>query len=115
VAEKHDFRSIQRKIPQNPDFALNQDMNPVLCGDTAADIAKKLHKIFCKNRFSHQKTRFFAKTRAGQPRKTAKIGFQYKNYFRFLLQFQNGKLHFCNFNGSKTVQQLVYPTEEHTN
>jgi hypothetical protein len=62
VAEKHDFRSIQRKIPQNPDFALNQDMNPVLYGDTAADIAKKLNKIFCENRFSQQKTRFSQKS-----------------------------------------------------
>jgi hypothetical protein len=37
-------------------------MNPVLCGDTAADIAKKMHKIFCKNRFSQQKTRFSQKS-----------------------------------------------------
>jgi hypothetical protein len=29
VAEKHDFRGIQRKIPQNPDFAQKQDLNPV--------------------------------------------------------------------------------------
>jgi hypothetical protein len=29
VAEKHDFCGIQRKIPQNPDFAQKQDLNPV--------------------------------------------------------------------------------------
>jgi hypothetical protein len=29
VAEKHDFRGIQRKILQNPDFAQKQDLNPV--------------------------------------------------------------------------------------
>jgi hypothetical protein len=29
VAEKHDFCSIQQKIPQNPDFAQKQDLNPV--------------------------------------------------------------------------------------
>jgi hypothetical protein len=76
VAEKHDFRSIQRKIPQNPDFALNQDMNPVLYGDTAADIAKKIAQNFLRKSVFATKNTIFAKIRAGQPRKTAKIGIQ---------------------------------------
>jgi hypothetical protein len=46
VAEKHDFRGIQRKIPQKSDFALNQDSNPVPSGNTAADIAKKFEQNF---------------------------------------------------------------------
>jgi hypothetical protein len=40
VAEKHDFRGIQGKIPQISDFAKNRDLNPPSHGDTAADIAK---------------------------------------------------------------------------
>jgi hypothetical protein len=40
VAEKHDFRGIQQKIPQKSNFANNRDMNPVPSGDTAADIPK---------------------------------------------------------------------------
>jgi hypothetical protein len=40
VAEKHDFRGIQQKIPQKSDFSQNQDLNPVPHGNTAADIAK---------------------------------------------------------------------------
>jgi hypothetical protein len=44
VAEKHDFRGIQRKIPQKSDFALNQDLNPVPSVNTAADNAKKFYQ-----------------------------------------------------------------------
>jgi hypothetical protein len=40
VAEKHDFRDIQRKIPHESDFADNRDMNPFPHGETAADLAK---------------------------------------------------------------------------
>jgi hypothetical protein len=40
VAEKHDFRSTQRKIPQKSDFAQKQDLNPIPHGEIAADIAK---------------------------------------------------------------------------
>jgi hypothetical protein len=40
VAEKHDFRGIQRKIPQVSDFAKKRDSNPPPNGGTAADIAK---------------------------------------------------------------------------
>jgi hypothetical protein len=46
VAKKHDFRGIQRKIPQVSDFAKNRDSNPPPHGDTAADIAKMFTKIF---------------------------------------------------------------------
>jgi hypothetical protein len=40
VAEKHDFRSIQQKIPQVSYFAKKRDSNPPPHGYTAADIAK---------------------------------------------------------------------------
>jgi hypothetical protein len=40
VAEKHDFRSIQQKIPQKSDFAKKWDSNPLPHGEIAADIAK---------------------------------------------------------------------------
>jgi hypothetical protein len=46
VAKKHDFRGIQRKIPQISDFAKNQDLNPPSHGDTAADIAKMFANFF---------------------------------------------------------------------
>jgi hypothetical protein len=40
VAEKHDFRGTQRKIPQKSDFAQKRDLNPIPHGKIAADIAK---------------------------------------------------------------------------
>jgi hypothetical protein len=40
VAEKHNFRSIQRKIPQKSDFAKKWDSNPLPHGEIAVDIAK---------------------------------------------------------------------------
>jgi hypothetical protein len=46
VAEKHDFRGIQRKIPQISNFAKNWDLNPPSHGDTAADIAKMFANFF---------------------------------------------------------------------
>jgi hypothetical protein len=46
VAEKHDFRDIQRKILQISDFAKKRDSNPQPHGDTAADIAKMFAKNF---------------------------------------------------------------------
>jgi hypothetical protein len=46
VAEKHDFRGIQQKIPQISDFAKNRDSNPPSHGDTAADIAKMFANFF---------------------------------------------------------------------
>jgi hypothetical protein len=48
VAKKHDFRSIQRKIPQVSDFAKKRDSKPPPHGDTAADIAKMFAKIFLR-------------------------------------------------------------------
>jgi hypothetical protein len=48
VAEKHDFRGIQRKIPQVSDFAKKQDSNPPPHADTAADIAKMFAKNFLR-------------------------------------------------------------------
>jgi hypothetical protein len=44
VVKKHDFRGIQRKIPQISDFTLKQDSNLVPSGDTAADIAKQFQQ-----------------------------------------------------------------------
>jgi hypothetical protein len=38
VAEKHDFRGTQRKIPQKSNFAQKQDLNPI--PHWTADIAK---------------------------------------------------------------------------
>jgi hypothetical protein len=46
VAEKHDFRGIQQKIPQISNFAEKRDLNPPPNGGTAADIAKMFAKIF---------------------------------------------------------------------
>jgi hypothetical protein len=46
VAEKHDFRGIQRKIPQVSDFVKKRDLNPPPHGGTAADIAKIFAKKF---------------------------------------------------------------------
>jgi hypothetical protein len=40
VAKKHDFRGIQRKIPQKYDFAQKRDLNLVDHEEAAADIAK---------------------------------------------------------------------------
>jgi hypothetical protein len=51
-------------------------MNPVLCGDTAADIAKQIAQNFLQKSVFATKNTIFAKIQAGQPRKTAKIGFQ---------------------------------------
>jgi hypothetical protein len=62
VVQKHDFQGIQRKIPQKSDFANNWDMNPVPHLETAEDLAKMFAQIFCKNRFSQQKTQFLLKS-----------------------------------------------------
>jgi hypothetical protein len=48
VAKKHDFRGIQRKIPQVSDFAKKWDSNPPPHGDTAADIAKRFAQNFSR-------------------------------------------------------------------
>jgi hypothetical protein len=48
VAEKHNFRGIQQKIPQVSDFAKKWDSNPPPHGGTAADIAKMFAKIFSR-------------------------------------------------------------------
>jgi hypothetical protein len=48
VAEKHDFRDIQQKIPQYSDFAKKRDLNPPPHGGTAADIAKMFAKNFLR-------------------------------------------------------------------
>jgi hypothetical protein len=61
VAKKHDFRGIQRKIPQISNFDKNWDLNPP-SHDTAADITKCLQKIYHENRISGQKTRFSRKS-----------------------------------------------------
>jgi hypothetical protein len=48
VAKKHDFRGIQRKIPQVSDFANKWDSKPPPHGGTAADIAKMFAKKFSR-------------------------------------------------------------------
>jgi hypothetical protein len=48
VAEKHDFRGIQRKIPQVSDFAKKMGFEPPPHRDTAADIAKMFAKNFLR-------------------------------------------------------------------
>jgi hypothetical protein len=54
VVEKHDFRGIQQKIPQNSDFAKKQVLNPVPNGWVAADIAKMFDFNFDKRIFNTQ-------------------------------------------------------------
>jgi hypothetical protein len=49
VAKKHDFCSIQRKIPQKSNFDKKWDSNPLPHGEIAADIAKGLCKIYSEN------------------------------------------------------------------
>jgi hypothetical protein len=46
VAEKHDFRGIQQKIPQFSNFGKNRDSNPLPHGDVADDIAKMFANFF---------------------------------------------------------------------
>jgi hypothetical protein len=65
VAEKHDFRCIQRKIPQNSDFANDRVMNPFPHGETAADLAKMFAQIFWQKLFFVTKNTIFAKIRSG--------------------------------------------------
>jgi hypothetical protein len=64
VAEKHDFRDIQRKIPQISDFAEKQDLNPPPHGDTAADIAKMFAKKISQKSDFRLKNTIFAKIRS---------------------------------------------------
>jgi hypothetical protein len=65
VAEKHDFRSIQRKIPQSSDFANYRDMNPLPHGEAAADLAKMFAQIFLRKSVFGTKNTIFAKIRSG--------------------------------------------------
>jgi hypothetical protein len=64
VAEKHDFRGIQQKIPQISDFAEKQDSNPPPHGGTAADIAKMFAKKFSQKSDFGSKNTIFAKIRS---------------------------------------------------
>jgi hypothetical protein len=61
VVKKHDFCSIQQKIPQISDFPKKRDSNPLPHGDNAVDIAKMFVNFFSKNWFSGRKTRFSQK------------------------------------------------------
>jgi hypothetical protein len=65
VAEKHDFRSIQQKIPQESDFANNRDMNPFPNGETAANLAKIFAQFFLQKSVFATKNTIFAKIRSG--------------------------------------------------
>jgi hypothetical protein len=59
VAEKHDFRGIQQKIPQVSNFAKKWDSNPPPHGDTAVDIAKMFAKKFSQKLDHIKKGTFF--------------------------------------------------------
>jgi hypothetical protein len=81
VAKKHDFRSIQQKIPQESDFANNRVMNLFPHGETAADPAKMLAQFFLRKSVFATKNAIFAKIRSGdcefpktQPRKSGVCG-----------------------------------------
>jgi hypothetical protein len=92
VAEKHDFRSMQQKIPQESDFPNNRDMNPFPpwgnCGRHCKNVCSNLFaKIgFCnKKRFSLKSDR---ETANFPNNPTAKIGclriITSKNSWQFL-------------------------------
>jgi hypothetical protein len=78
VAEKHDFRGIQRKIPQESDLANNRDMNLFPHGETAADPAKMFAQFFLRKSVFATKNAIFAKIRSGDcefpQHQTTKIG-----------------------------------------
>jgi beta-galactosidase beta subunit len=61
VAEKHNFRGIQRKIPQKSDFVNNRDTNPFPHGETAADLAKMFAQFFLRKSVFATKNTIFAK------------------------------------------------------
>jgi hypothetical protein len=88
VAEKHDFRGIQQKIPQISDLAKNWDSNTPSHGDTAADIAKMFAKKFSRKSDFGSKNTIFAKNPIGflrnSPDYIPKIGFRKKLFSRFL-------------------------------
>jgi hypothetical protein len=65
VTEKHDFRSIQQKIPQESDFANNRDMNPLPHVVAAANLAKMFALIFLQKSVFGTKNTIFAKIRSG--------------------------------------------------
>jgi hypothetical protein len=89
VAEKHDFRSIQQKIPQKSDFANDRGMNLVPHGETAEDIAKEFaNKILRKSVFATKNT-IFAKIRAGNPGKPRKPRKPRKTIFTIFAIFPN--------------------------
>jgi hypothetical protein len=58
VAEKHDFRSIQRKIPQVSDFAKKWDSNPTPWGYCGGHCEKVCSKFFAKIGFRVEKHDF---------------------------------------------------------
>jgi hypothetical protein len=60
VVEKHDFRTIQQKIPQISDFAKKRDLNPLPHGDIADNIAKMFAKIFLRKSDFASKNTIFA-------------------------------------------------------
>jgi hypothetical protein len=87
VAKKHDFRGIQRKIPQISNFAEKRDSNPPPHGGTAADIAKIRFRVekhdFCNNPIGFSRN---------SPDYIPKIGFSEKLFSRF----SQKKLQKCN-------------------
>jgi hypothetical protein len=91
VAEKHDFRNIQQKIPQISDFDQNRDSNPPPHGDVAYDIAKMFAKKFAKIGFWVEKHNFRDNPIGflqNSPDSIKKIGLCKKLFSPFLLFFR---------------------------
>jgi hypothetical protein len=64
VTEKHDFRSIQQKIPRESNFANNRDMNPLPHVVAAADLVKMFaQNFFLRKSVFGTKNTIFAKIR----------------------------------------------------
>jgi hypothetical protein len=102
VAEKHDFRGIQRKIPQISDFAKNRDSNPPSHGDTAADIAKMFAKFFLRISDFGLKNTIFAKIRSDFceiPQTISRKSDSAKNFFH----------DFRNFSATLRFSQKIIP------
>jgi hypothetical protein len=97
VAEKHDFRAIQREIPQISDFAKNQDSNPLPHGDVADDIAKMFVKIFLRKSDFVSKNTIFAifrsdfceicRTQSQKSENLEKLIFRFSRFFRYCMVF----------------------------
>jgi hypothetical protein len=102
VVKKHDFCSIQRKIPQNSDFAKKRDLNPVPNGEVARTLQKCLQIFFAKIVVFCVEKHDFCGNLIGRPQNslhpTAKIGFHKKLLSNFRGYFLYHRIFefFCN-------------------